>query len=94
MINNAYIYQQLNREGVKHSRVGFRYLMELFRLMSENPYYNKNLYDYYEKIAKMYDVKPTSVERAIRYSISDSGKTNKEFILQTFGDLLYKENYL
>ncbi len=92
MINNAYIYQQLNREGVKHSRVGFRYLMELLRLMDENPYEKKNLYDYYDEIAKAYDVKPASVERAIRYSIAESGKTSKEFILQTYREMLYKEN--
>lgn len=91
MISNAYIYQQLNSEGVKHSLLGFRYLMKLLKLMSENPCRKKNLYDYYDEIAKIYDVKPTSVERAIRYSVSESGKTNKEFILQAFDDLLYKE---
>lgn len=92
MDNTIEIVYCLKKRGLKHSNGGFMYLKELLEMMVEEQNLHMNLCDYYEVLSQKYKVKPSSVERAIRYSIAKSGLTNKEFAYQIYTEILCRKS--
>jgi hypothetical protein len=81
-INSAAIKNYLDRCGVKHSNLGFKYLVSVILIVSADADKNIVISEVYEKVAKKYNSAPKSIERAIRYSIKHHGITNKEFVIR------------
>lgn len=77
----------LERKGVRQSNIGFMYIKELLEMMTEDQKPNK-MNDYYDKLSRKYSVKPTNIERAIRYSITNSGMSNKEFVYHLYNEIM------
>lgn len=80
-VNSELIKNYLDKCGVKHSNLGFRYLVSAFMIVCEEPDKNTILLEVYEKVAEKHNSAPKSVEKAISYSIKHRGITNKEFII-------------
>ena len=78
----------LEKKGIKQSNAGFMYLKELLELMSDEQKKPKKMYDYYETLSKKYNVNPLSIERAIRYSIANTGLSNKEFVYRLYNEMM------
>ncbi len=74
------IKNYLDRCGVKHSQLGFKYLVSVFNIMCEEPDSKMTLSEVYEQVAEQYNSTPKSVAKAIDYSIRHHKVTNKEFI--------------
>jgi hypothetical protein len=81
-MNSSAIKSYLDRCGVKHSNLGFKYLVSVFMIVSAEADKNTVISEVYEKVAKKYNAAPKSVERAIRYSIKHHRVTNKEFVIR------------
>jgi hypothetical protein len=72
----------LDTFGIKHSNMGFRYLITAVEIGYERPQLLFKISDLYGEIAQVYKTNKSSVEKSIRYAILSSGLTNKEFIMR------------
>lgn len=81
------ISRYFDRYNLKHSLLGYRYLIAAVQTCIDYPLSPINIFDIYKKIAEDFDVSCGSVERAIRYELSENHITNKEFILKTIDAL-------
>ena len=88
MTDTRLIMHCLEKRGIKQSNSGFMYLRELLELMNEDQRLHKYMYDYYDKLAQKFNTKPTSIERAIRYSIAHTGLSNKEFVYHLYNEMM------
>lgn len=89
-INN--IYQYVDTLGIKHGNMGFRYLVALIQIGIETYETSYKISDMYEKVAKIYGTRRSSVERAVRYAIKGTkymGMTNKEFVMVAIDELIF-----
>ncbi|SHI19007.1 Forkhead domain-containing protein [Sporobacter termitidis DSM 10068] len=84
---NAQIKDYLEKEGLKHSSLGFRYLVLIISIVGKDPDKNTVLSEVYKIIATEYDASPKSIDRSIRYSIKHQDVTNKEFIMKAVDEL-------
>lgn len=80
--NDDMIKDYLDKCGVKHSQLGFKYLVSALSVISEEPDKKTTLSEVYEKIAERYSSEPKCVAKAICYAIKHYGITNKEFIFR------------
>ena len=78
--NSSTIKNYLDKCGVKHSNLGFKYLVSVIMIVGADPDNNTVISEVYKKVAEKYNSAPNSVERAIRYSIKHHKITNKEFV--------------
>lgn len=83
------IYRYLDEKNVKHSNLGYRYLMDAIEIIIENPSQNQKMNGVYEKVAEMHSTTSICVERAIRHTISQKNQTSKEFISKASDDIRY-----
>lgn len=83
------IYRYLDSKGLKHAKLGYKYLISAIGAMIEDPYENQKITDVYDRVAKDHGTSGYCVERAIRYAITKSNVSNKEFILRATHELLY-----
>lgn len=86
------IIKSLDRTGMKHSSIGYQYTVSCVEevLNSKNRCFMVR--EIYKRVAEKHHVQWTTVERAIRMSISrspepTSKKTNKELIAQIVDQL-------
>lgn len=87
IISEITIKRYLDMQGVKHSNLGYQYLVSGMLITANNSGISRNIADLYIQIADMYGTKPLRVERAIRHLIRNSNQTNKEFILRAVDDI-------
>ena len=87
MVDTKAINNYLEEQGIRHSNLGFRYLITAILLGVESPSTYKRITDMYERIACIHLTEASAVEHAIRYSISKKGITNKEFIAKAVDEL-------
>lgn len=91
--NSTTIKNYLDRCGVKHSNLGFKYLVSVFLIVGAEPDKNTIISEVYEKVAEKYNSAPKSVERAIKYSIKHRRITTKEFVIRAIDkDFMDLEN--
>lgn len=74
------IYNYMDKMGIKHANTGYRYLATAIRICTDSPEMGYNMTYLYRIISEMFDTKMFCVERAMRYSLSMSMMTNKEFV--------------
>ncbi|HHU22236.1 MAG TPA: hypothetical protein GXZ52_02280 [Clostridiales bacterium] len=82
----------LDSMGIKHANTGFRYLITALEIGADNPQLLYKISDLYEEIAQIHGTKKTNVEKSIRYCVSPSGMTNKEFISRAVDNLYLQPN--
>lgn len=82
------VYNYLNSIGIKHSNVGFKYLIDAICFMVEDPIENDKINVVYNKIAQKYGTSAVCVERSIRYLVRPKN-SNKEFIVKASHDIIY-----
>lgn len=80
--NDDMVKDYLDKFGVKHSQLGYKYLVSAFTVISEEPDKKTTLCEVYEKIAERYRSEPKCVAKAIGYAIKHNGISNKEFIFR------------
>lgn len=83
-LNTTSINFYLDKKNVKHSSLGFKYLVSAFMITGIDASQNITMAEVYQKVANKHGTRPNCVERAIRYSIKHQGITNKEFIFKAF----------
>ena len=86
-VKDADINRYLDATGIKHSHIGYRYLLAAIQLGTKSPKSLIKITDLYQKIALNYETEVISVERAIRYAVSPLNLTNKEFITKAVDDI-------
>jgi hypothetical protein len=84
---NTKVNLYLDKKGIKHAHLGYRFLREAIRLGMSSPQLLTKIMDIYSEIAVLYDTDASSVERSIRYAISPLRVTNKEFVSKAVDDL-------
>ncbi|MBP8641049.1 MAG: hypothetical protein KBI01_09175 [Oscillospiraceae bacterium] len=89
MVDTKAINNYLEDKGIKHSNLGFRYLLTAILLGIDSPSGYKRITDMYETVATVHHTDAAAVEHAIRYSISKKNITNKEFITKAVDELSY-----
>lgn len=89
-INHAVINLYLDNLGVKHSCLGYRYL--IFAIQLKSMFHKIGLMRIYKMIAQECDANSSQIERAIRYAIAPYGLTNKEFIAKAIDDMMYRNS--
>lgn len=89
MVDTKEINSYLEDKGIKHSNLGFRYLLTAILLGIDSPSIYKRITDMYETIATIHHTDAAAVEHAIRYSVSKKNITNKEFIAKAVDELGY-----
>lgn len=77
---NNQIIRYLDQFGLKHSNMGFRYLLSSITIALQNPELLIKISDIYQKVAEEYSSSTSKVERTIRYAVTPMEQTNKEFI--------------
>ena len=82
----------LDSMGIKHANTGYRYLMTALEIVADNPQLLYRISDLYEKVAQIHGTKKTNVEKSIRYCVSPSGMTNKEFISRAVDNLYFQQD--
>jgi hypothetical protein len=82
----------LDSMGIKHANTGYRYLMTALEIGADNPQLLYRISDLYEKVAQIHGTKKTNVEKSIRYCVSPSGMTNKEFISRAVDNLYFQQD--
>lgn len=87
MVETKTINNYLEEQGVKHSNLGFRYLITAISLGLQSPPLSMTMSDLYAQTAEKHSTDAMRVERAIRYSISNSTVSNKEFIAKAIDEL-------
>jgi len=83
----AMIHFYLNKKKIKHSHIGYRYLVEAIFIGIESPMFLTKIMKVYERVAEIYHTDAGRVGRGIRYAVSPLKMTNKEFILKAADDL-------
>ena len=78
MADNIEICNYLKQQGIKNTNLGYRYLASAILIGLESP--PLKIADIYKTIADSHSTTALSVERAIRYSLSEKNVTNKKFI--------------
>lgn len=78
--NNDMMKKYLDKCGVKHSQLGYKYLVTVFMIMDSEIDKRTNITDIYEQVAEIHDSLAKNIEKAIYYAIKHLGITNKEFI--------------
>jgi len=78
--NDAAISLYLNGKGLNQSNKGYCFLAEAIRTALGAGDTLSKVTEIYAAVAQKYVTQPQNVERAIRYTISAQGLTNKEFI--------------
>ena len=70
MVDTKVINSYLEEQEIKHSNLGYRYLLTAILLGFESPPLCKKITDLYENLAGVCFTKASNVEHAIRCSIS------------------------
>lgn len=90
-VDKKEVIAYLDTLGMQHAVKGFEYVTEAIhgRLHGK---YTGGMINMYSDIARMYDTKPTRVERAIRYAVVQTNAkiTNSEFIAKGVNNLKYQ----
>ena len=94
MADNIEICNYLKQQGIKNTNLGYRYLASAILIGLESP--PLKIADIYKTIADSHSTTALSVERAIRYSLSEKNVTNKKFIYNAVekfeADIIKKES--
>ena len=79
---NNIIIEQLNKEGVKCTISGYKYLVKCIAFIVEDWERACNIWALYEKLADEYNMTSRAVDKAIRYvlKVSNVKLTPSEFI--------------
>ena len=77
----------VDQTGMRHASVGYKYTISCVENVLESGDRSFRIRDIYENVGRQYNVKWTTVERAIRIAITQSDgkgkkKTNKEIVSQ------------
>lgn len=80
------IYNYLNSHNVKQTK-GFRFLMTAIGICIEHPENCKKSKVIYKNVAEMFETTELNVYQSIRYAITGTGLSNKQFILKAIQDL-------
>lgn len=94
MTNVTEVYTYLDKQGIKHSNLGYKYLTTAILLGLNEPSVCLKVTKLYERIADFHYVKASDVERTIRYSLVSNKITNKEFIIKAIDNLSLELNPL
>ena len=81
------IVSYLDSVGLRHSLIGYRYLIAAIQFEMEDLRSCSKMMDTYEAVAVVFNTSRINVERSIRYAICPLQITNKEFILKAVDDL-------
>lgn len=82
------INEYLDNSGLKHSHMGYQYLIEALKITT-NSKESIKVGEIYNEIAKTFKTSPFCVERSIRHSLSKIPMSNKEFIAKASHDIGY-----
>jgi len=85
------IIYYLDATEVKHSHMGFRYLVSAIDLGLQSPDMVYRITDLYNAVAVTFNASGAKVERSIRYAIKKTNLTNKEFITRAIDDICSKQ---
>ncbi len=86
------IYEYLDNVGIKHSNIGYRYLVMAIQSGSEHMELLFKINDLYVVIAERFNKSPQSVGSSIRNAISFTNQPNKEFIVKSIMSINMSEN--
>ena len=89
-INDVEINRYLDKMGVKHGCLGYRYL--IFAIQLKAMFHKMGLMEIYRLVAQECGANGSRIERAIRYAITPFGLTNKEFIAQAIDNMMYQRS--
>ena len=84
---DAAISLYLSSKGLNKSNKGYCFLVEAIRTALGSRDTFSKVTELYAAVAQKYVTQPQNVERAIRYTISALGVTNKEFISRAAEDI-------
>lgn len=87
MVNSISISDYLREQEIKISNSGYSYLHEAIRLRLESPLTYEKITVLYSELSKLYSKTPSSIERAIRYSLLNKSVSSKNFINRAFKEL-------
>lgn len=79
-----YLVSLLHGLGISSNLIGYKYIKQAIVLSLEHP--KKSTVELYREIADIYDTRPSSVERSIRYAVETGfSKGDQELIESLFG---------
>lgn len=93
-ISNKKISDYLGKQGILHSKLGYKYLMLSLRAMLSGKVDRYRIQSVYEQVAAQTSVTPQQVERSIRNVVKKTAHpvTAKEFLMRALDDLLLEED--
>lgn len=95
VIRNKQISEYLDKEGIAHANLGYKFLMTGIRLILDERVVRGETMDLYKEIAAIYDTDVSTVERSIRGSIRGSyavGTPNREFFTKACDNLIFENS--
>jgi hypothetical protein len=90
-INKKDIADYLDKYGLKHSLIGFDYLVTAIIFGLENNELKYHTCDLYNAVAKFYDINTSRIERSIRNSIlvAKINESSGEFLAKAIDSFYY-----
>jgi len=91
IVSKKEVIEYLDKKGIKHSNVGFDYLILAILVCIEKPEYKYKTCELYKIVATQFDSTLGKVERCIRTEIKslNSSEKNGEFIAKSADFFLY-----
>lgn len=95
VIRNSQISQYLDKEGIAHANLGYKFLMTGIRLLLDEKVMRGETMELYKKIGEIYGTDVGTVERSIRSSVRGSyavGTPNREFFAKACDNLIFSNS--